>query len=210
MCKAQRCQELFAKNSKATELSDSDFSEGTIRKWIIDLNKDSVRKFRLGYVPVKERLLLEGDEKVTPNPHHLTFVNEFFRYNRQMRTGKIEHFDLDLFRRDIEPMIRHLIDLCGPEWISKLARSFRGDLPSRPSSTSNVQRPPTGHTSLKYNILRYSNLRLIAQRLSGEALYKNQVQRLIDIRVVSAEKEEERRLRVCVVGVGEAVLDTPC
>ena len=67
-----------------------------------------------------------------------------------------------------------------------------------------------GHTSLKYNILRYSNLRLIAQRLSGEALYKNQVQRLIDIRVVSAEKEQERRLRVCVVGVGEAVLDTPC
>ena len=47
-------------------------------------------------------------------------------------------------------------------------------------------------------------------RLSGEALHKNQVQRLIDIRVVSAEKEEERRLRVCVVGVGEAVRDTPC
>ncbi len=39
---------------------------------------------------------------------------------------------------------------------------------------------------------------------------KIQVQRLIDIRVVSGEKEEERRLRVCVVGVGEAVPDQPC
>ena len=67
-----------------------------------------------------------------------------------------------------------------------------------------------GHTRLEYNILGYSNLGLIAQGLSGEALYKNQVRRLIDIRVVSAEKGKERRLRVCVVGVGEAVLDTPC
>jgi hypothetical protein len=41
-----------------------------------------------------------------------------------------------------------------------------------------------------------------ASRLSGEALYKNQVQRLIDIRVGFREKEEERRLQMCVVGVG--------
>jgi len=91
---------------------------------------DSKRKLMWSYIPAKERLQLAGDEKVTPAAHQLTFVNEFFRYNRQLRTGKIEHFDLDLFRREIEPMIRRLIDLCGPEWISKLARSFRGDLPS--------------------------------------------------------------------------------
>ena len=42
--------------------------------------------------------------------------------------------------------------------------------------------------------------------MSGEAYIKIQVRRLIDIRVVSA-KREERRLRVCVVGVGEAVPD---
>ena len=65
-------------------------------------------------------LLLEGDEKVTPAPHYLTFVNEFFRYDRQLRIGKIEHFDLDLFCRDIEPMARRLIELCGPDWFSNL------------------------------------------------------------------------------------------
>ncbi len=99
-----------------------------------EFSPDSKRKFLWDYVPAKLRLVLEGDEKVTWARHQLTFVNEFFRYNRELRTGKIEHFDLDLFRRDIEPMVRRLIDLCGPEWISKLARF----------STSNVQRPPDG------------------------------------------------------------------
>jgi hypothetical protein len=55
------------------------------------------------------------------------FVNEFFRYNRQLRIGKIEHPDLDLFRREIEPMARRLIELCGPDWFSKLcAEEIRG------------------------------------------------------------------------------------
>ena len=33
---------------------------------------------------------------------------------------KIEHFDLGLFRRDIEPMARRLIQLCGPDWFCNL------------------------------------------------------------------------------------------
>jgi hypothetical protein len=120
---AKNCSQRI---QKATALSD--FSESTIRKWIIDLNKDSVRKFRLSYVPAKERLLLEGNEKVTPAPHHLTFANEFFRYNRQLRTGKIEHPDLDLFRREIKPMARRLIQLCGPDWFSNLLCSEASQL----------------------------------------------------------------------------------
>jgi hypothetical protein len=81
---------------------------------------DSKRKLMWAYIPVKERFQLPGDEKVTPGPHHLTWVNEFFRYHRRLRTGKIKHFDLDLFRRDIEPMARRLIQLCGPDWFSNL------------------------------------------------------------------------------------------
>jgi hypothetical protein len=88
---------------------------------------ESKRKFMWGYVPAKERLQLPGDEKVKPAPHYLTFVNEFFRYNRQLRIGKIEHFDLDLFRREIEPVARRLIELCGPDWFSKLcSEEIRG------------------------------------------------------------------------------------
>jgi hypothetical protein len=116
--KAQRCQELFAKNSKATVLSD--FSESTISKWIIALNKDSVRKFRLGYVPVKERLVLEGDEKVNPQLHYLTVVNQYSKWRRQVKIGHAELPPIEMMRRDFEPMVRDVIELLGPEWVSKL------------------------------------------------------------------------------------------
>jgi hypothetical protein len=111
--------------AKSSKLSFHEWKAGNSRflKPPAEFSPDSKRKFLWNYVPVKERLLLEGDEKVTPAAHHLTFVNEFFRYNRQLRTGKIEHFDLDLFRRDIEPMARRLIQLCGPDWFFNLQQT---------------------------------------------------------------------------------------
>src|SRR5262245_10686459 len=57
--KAQRCQELFANNSDATVLSD--FSDKSLKKWIRALNRDSVRKFRLGYVPDKFQVKHKGN-----------------------------------------------------------------------------------------------------------------------------------------------------
>jgi hypothetical protein len=81
---------------------------------------ESKRKLMWGYVPAKERLQLPGDEKVKPEAHHLTFVNCFSKYDHQLRSGRVGGFDIDLFRRETEPMIRRLIDLCGAEWVSKL------------------------------------------------------------------------------------------
>lgn len=138
--KAQRCMELFAKNSNATELSD--FSESTVSKWIIDLDKDSVRKFRLGYVPPKERLVLEGNEKVNPQPHYLTALNNYSKWRRQVRIGRAELPPIDTMRRDFKPMMRDVIELLSGSL--SFARSFRGDLPSRPSLTSTAHL--TGHT----------------------------------------------------------------
>jgi hypothetical protein len=85
-----------------------------------EFSPDSKRKFLWGYVPAKERLQLPGDEKVKPEAHHLTFVNCFSKYDHQLRSGRVGGFDIDLFRRETEPMIRRLIDLCGAEWVSKL------------------------------------------------------------------------------------------
>jgi hypothetical protein len=117
---ASRCMRFFKDNPP--KIGNSRFSKPPA-----EFSADSKRSFMWRYVPAKERLLLEGDAKITPTPHHLTFVNEFFRYNRQLRIGKIEHFDLDLFRREIEPMARRLIQLCGPDWFSKLcAEEIRG------------------------------------------------------------------------------------
>jgi len=81
---------------------------------------ESKRKFMWGYVPAKERLQLPGDEKMNPGPHHLTFVNYFSKYDHQLRSDRVESFDIDIFRRETEPMIRRLIELCGPEWVSNL------------------------------------------------------------------------------------------
>ena len=46
--------------------------------------------------------------------------------------------------------------------------------------------------------------------MSGEALHKNSGAAPDRHSCGFREKEEERRLRVCVVGVGEAVPDQPC
>ena len=49
---------------------------------------ETVRKFMWGYVPAKERLQHEGDSDIKPGPHHLTFVNHFSKYDRQLSSGK--------------------------------------------------------------------------------------------------------------------------
>jgi hypothetical protein len=81
---------------------------------------DSVRKFMWGYIPAKERLELEGDEKDPPGAHHLTFVNQFSKYYRQLRSGHVEFFSLEIFQREIEPMIRRIAELCGRDWVVKI------------------------------------------------------------------------------------------
>jgi hypothetical protein len=37
------------------------------------------------YVPLKERPRLDGNVEMNPGPHHLTFVNQFFKWDRQLR-----------------------------------------------------------------------------------------------------------------------------
>ena len=59
--KAERCQELFTRNSKTTVLSL--LNETALNQWVADLDQGSVRKFRLGYVPAKERPKLRGNRK---------------------------------------------------------------------------------------------------------------------------------------------------
>jgi hypothetical protein len=104
---AARCMRLYGDNS------DRRNSCGGFRP-------DTVRKFMWGYIPAKERLQLEGDEDIKPGPHHLIFVNQFSKYDRQLRSGQVEGFSVDIFRREVEPMLRRIADLCGRDWFRKL------------------------------------------------------------------------------------------
>ena len=77
-----------------------------------------------GYIPAKERLLLPGDEKSPRLYHYLTFVNYFWMWDRRVRIGKYDAPDLETLQREVEPVVRRLIELCGHEWI----RTLLGDI----------------------------------------------------------------------------------
>jgi hypothetical protein len=81
---------------------------------------ESRRKFMWGYVPAKERPLLPGDEKIPRLYHYLTFVNDFWMWDRRVRIGKIDAPDLENLRREVEPVVRRLIELCGNKWFRTL------------------------------------------------------------------------------------------
>ena len=103
---ARRCIAFFKENEKSVESNR--------------FGVESIRKFMWGYIPAKERLELEGDVVDSPAPHHRTFINQFTKYDRQLRSGHVESFSLSKFKQAIEPMQRRIIDICGPDWIRSL------------------------------------------------------------------------------------------
>jgi hypothetical protein len=112
---AQRCMAFF-KGNDGWKLTASAARTKSVEFHGFEI--ESVRKFLWGYIPAKERLALEGDEDIKPGPHHLTFVNQFSKYDRQLRSGHVEGFSLETFKREIEPMIKRLAELCGREWLA--------------------------------------------------------------------------------------------
>jgi hypothetical protein len=106
---AQRCMAFFNGNEGWRDTKSVEFHGFEI---------EAVRKFLWGYIPAKERLALEGDEDIKPGPHHLTFINQFSKYDRQLRSGHVDGFSLETFKREIEPMIKRIAELCGREWLA--------------------------------------------------------------------------------------------
>jgi len=106
--KARFCIAFFKANEGWKELKSAES---------VRFELGSVRKFQHGYIPAKQRLQLENDEPDKPGAHHLTYVNAFSKWDRQFRNGSVEGFDLDEFRRENEPMIRRILEICGPGWL---------------------------------------------------------------------------------------------
>jgi hypothetical protein len=107
---ARRCIAFFSANEHCKNLKTAE-SRG--------FELESVRKFMWGYLPAKERLQLEGDENIKPGAHHLTFVNAFSKWDRQFRNGSVENLDLETFKREIEPMIERIIEICDRGWFEE-------------------------------------------------------------------------------------------
>ena len=105
---AQRCMALHKDNAKANPQN------------FADLSPDSIRKFMFGYVPAKERPQLQGDERLAPQPHPLTFVNNFTKWDRQAEIGLVTRPPVEVMRRDLEPVVKRIVELLGRDYIAGL------------------------------------------------------------------------------------------
>jgi hypothetical protein len=104
---AARCIRLYRDNPNRRNSGDG-------------FSVDSIRRFWWNYVPKKLRLELEGDFDIGKlGGHHLTFCNEFRRWDRQVRTGRAD-LHLEHFRREIAPVLRRIQEILGPEEFVKL------------------------------------------------------------------------------------------
>jgi hypothetical protein len=94
--KAQSCQALDRDNPNARNSAD--------------LNKESIRKFRYGYVPVKERKALKGDKTFARPSHHSSVVVECNKLAQRIDAGQYAADKAEL-RRDFRAFY---------EWLGRL------------------------------------------------------------------------------------------
>jgi hypothetical protein len=81
---------------------------------------ESIRKCVFHLAPDKERPQLTGDQPIAPHAHPLTFVNQFLKWDRQAEIGLVARPPVDVFRRDIEPVIRRIVELGGKDWVESI------------------------------------------------------------------------------------------
>jgi hypothetical protein len=92
---AQRCQALDRANPNAQKFAD--------------LSKESVRKYRFSYVPVKERPKLKGDRKFARPSHHSSIVNECNKLIQRVESGQYQPREKELLA-DFKPFF---------DWLAK-------------------------------------------------------------------------------------------
>lgn len=68
---------------------------------VAHLKFDTIRKYRIGFVPEKEKPLLGNNVTFPRITHHLKLVNDFNRWKRRRDTGQIES-DREEERRDFQ------------------------------------------------------------------------------------------------------------
>jgi len=86
--------------------------ENPTAKTVDDLSPDSVRKFRYGFVPEKERPELEGDATLPPANHHLSLLNDWKRLQRRQTIGQLR-IDEEEARKDLKPLFEWMCGLYG-------------------------------------------------------------------------------------------------
>jgi hypothetical protein len=112
---AQRCMALYRDNQQVHTKKSVDST---------DLSVDSVRKFFWYYIPAKERPTLDGDGSVMQQPHYLSFVNHFVKWDRQLGLGHVPAPPIQQFRREMETPLKRIIEIGGKDWVQSLIESL--------------------------------------------------------------------------------------
>ena len=119
--------QLTVRNASRFLLFFTDNPQDSNRRNSADLtfSTESIRKFMWDYIPVKERPQLAGDAPVAPITHHLTFVNVFEKWRRQLSLGRLGPKPaVEVLRRDCDPVVKNLAELLGREYLIGLLESL--------------------------------------------------------------------------------------
>jgi hypothetical protein len=85
-----------------------------------DFTAESIRACIHHLAPDKERPELEGDKRISPQPHPLTFINIFLEWDRKADIGLAVRPPVEVLQRDLEPVIRRIGELVGADYVRGL------------------------------------------------------------------------------------------
>jgi hypothetical protein len=109
----QRCMVFYKDNPNCTNSCNA----------IVDprlFTQDSIRKFMWGYVPTKERNLIEDGSRPIENHYHpLDFRNQLFKWDQQVKKGLQDPPEPELFRKDMRPTLKLLGEIGGVDWVKE-------------------------------------------------------------------------------------------
>ena len=108
--RSQRCMDFYRRNTANT--TDSSRINDIPDQW----DAEAERKLMYGYVPAKQRAAIKGDEKDTPTVHHLTWVNNFHKWDRQIAIGLAEFPHISVLQHELEEPFRRIVEICGRDW----------------------------------------------------------------------------------------------
>jgi hypothetical protein len=95
-----------------------------------ELSAESVRKFKIGFVPAKDRPKIDGDVSFARPTHHLSLVNDWRKFVRRVEIGQAT-LDAPEARRDMRPLFDWLCSLYGitsEQLVALLGRDWQTDL----------------------------------------------------------------------------------
>lgn len=77
---------------------------------------ESIRKCVFHLAPEKERPEIPGDQTISPQPHHLSFVNGFAKWQQRIKAGLDGAPAVPVFQREMIPVILGSVEFGGNVW----------------------------------------------------------------------------------------------